>query len=331
MRLANRIDLSRLTVGDWGRIAAGLVVLCLVVVAYGVLPVAYEQPLMTTYVWLTAHWENISHYSHGPLIPLIALGLVWWKHAEFKNVKWGSSNWGYAVILFAMMVYYTGVKAGQPRLVVISFVFLLYGLALALGGRDVFRLLFFPISFLFLMVPLNFFEERIGFPLRLIVAHTATTLLNLLGIEAVRIGSGIRSAVFNFDVADPCSGIRSLMALTTVTAAYAYVTQNRQWKRWVLFLAAAPLAVLGNTIRVLSIAMVAQVYGQDVASKAYHDYSGYIVFGVALSAMVLVGVALNFPYRKVVEHWLHPLPAPAPPKSAPPQPMISITTKEAHE
>ena len=168
------------------------------------------------------------------------------------------------------------------------------------------RVLFFPITFLFFMVPLNFLDQMVGFPLRTFVAISSATVLNWLGIKTVCIGTGIYSSVFRFDVADPCSGIRSLMALLTVTAAYAYVTQKSQWKRWVLFLSAMPLAVLGNMARVTSIALVAQVYGQELASKAYHDWSGYIVFGVALGAMVLFGMLLNLPYRQIWQRWMRP-------------------------
>ena len=147
----------------------------------------------------------------------------------------------------AVGFYYLGVKADQPRIVVFSFVLLLYGLALALGGRQIFRHLFFPISFLFLMIPLNFLDEVVGFPLRQMVASLSTVLLNWLGIETVTVGTAIYSRVFHFDVADPCSGIRSLMALTTVTAAYAYVTQRVQWKRWVLFLVCYALGGVGKS------------------------------------------------------------------------------------
>jgi exosortase len=97
------------------------------------------------------------------------------------------------------------------------------------------------------------------------------------------------------------------MALTTVTAAYAYVTQTSQVKRWILFLSAVPLAVLGNMARVISIALVAQAYGQEMALKAYHDYSGYIVFAVALSLMALLGWLLDLPYRRIWNHWTQPL------------------------
>src|SRR5271154_4778219 len=164
------------------------------------------------------------------------------------------------------------------------------------------------------MIPLNFLDEMVGFPLRMLVTEASTSLLNWLGIETVHRGTAIYSSVFHFDVADPCSGIRSLMALTTVTAAYGYVTQHVQWKRWVLFLSAMPLAVLGNLARVTSIALVAQVYGQELASKTYHEYPGYIVFGVALSTMVIIGLLLNFPFRHYFENWLKP---PSPPESGP--------------
>jgi exosortase len=290
----------------WVKWGLGLAVGALVVYAYWVQPV--ERGL-TCYQWLTLHWSHVSNYSHGPLIPLIAAGLVWWKRKELFAQAIRPVAWGPVIVGLAMAVYYFGVKAIQPRIVVFSFVLVLYGLVLSLAGRAMFRVLFFPITFLLLMIPLNFLDEQIGLPLQHFMAWAATWLLNALGIEAIRIGTGIYSHVFQFDVAAPCSGIRSLMALTTVTAAYAYITQHVQWKRWLLFLSAMPLAVLGNLVRVLSIALVAQVYGQQVATKAYHDYSGYIVFGVALSTMVIIGLLLNFDYRRVWSNLMKPVEA----------------------
>lgn len=285
----------------------GIAVLGLIYYAYFVQVVeAHPDSKLSCYQWLTSHWTNISNYSHGPLIPLIAIALVWWKWAEVSTAGIEPFPGGVAVVAGAMAVYYVGVKAVQPRVVVFSFVLLLYGLTLTLGGRRLFRQLFFPITFLLLMIPLNFLDEKVGFPLRMMVTQASTALLNWFGIPTVRRGTAIYSAVFHFDVADPCSGIRSLMALTTVTAAYGYVTQRVQWKRWVLFLSAMPLAVLGNMARVTSIALVAQVYGQELASKTYHEYSGYIVFGVALSTMVIIGLVLNFPYHRVFQNWLKP-------------------------
>jgi exosortase len=262
---------------------------------------------MTTYQWLTGHWRNVSLYSHGPLIPLIALGLAWWKRQEIFAQVMQPVSWGAIYVAVAMMLYYGGVKAVQPRVTVISFVLLLYGLTYTLAGRGLFRSLFFPISFLFLMIPLNFLEERVAVPLRFLMAWAATGLLNLLGIETIQRGTAIISPnVFSFDIANPCSGIQSLMALTTVTAAYAYVTQTSQWKRWLLFLSALPLAVLGNLVRVVGIALIAQNFGTKTAMELHDSVAGFIVFAVAWVAMVGIGWLLDFPYRQVWARWTKP-------------------------
>jgi len=253
-------------------------------------------------------WYSQAYRTAVSIAPILFAWQVWAVRGQLGALRQPPTSVGIALVLLATMIYYAGIKAAQTHSVIISFVLLLYGLALTLGGRRIFQMLFLPITFLFLMVPLNFLDEMVGFPLRMMVAKAATATLNWLGIPTIRAGTGIYSSVFRFDVADPCSGIRSLMALTTVTAAYAYVTQHAQWKRWVLFLSAMPLAVLGNMARVVTIALVAQVYGQEVATKAYHDYSGYIVFGVALSAMVIFGLLLNFPYRRVWQSWMQPVP-----------------------
>lgn len=346
------------------RVALSAALVGLLIYAFGVQKAEND---LSCFAWLTGHWTNVSNYSHGPLIPLIASFLLYWNVSQrapagtnwqpYWNamiaggatlgiwfvagmispdwetrgyyyamrllpvpVAWqvwalrdhlrgeaaASSRAGLVMVTAAVGLYYVGIKAVQPRVVVAAGVLLLYGIAWTLRGREVFRLVFFPISFLFLMVPLNFLDNAIGFPLRMFVAKTATVILNFVGIEAIQHGSGIVSAVFRFDVADPCSGIRSLMALLTVTAAYAYVTQSVQWKRWFLFLWAMPLAVLGNLARVVSIALVAQVYGQELATKVYHEWSGFILFPVALVAMVVIGLLLNFDYRRFIQKLMQP-------------------------
>jgi exosortase len=262
-------------------------------------------------IWLVGSainpdWESAAYTYAMWVLPLPLAWQVWTLREHLRSDEPPQFRAGLAVIGVAMAIYYIGVKAVQPRIVVGAGVVLLYGLVLATRGPAVWRLVFFPISFLFLMVPLNFLDNAIGFPLRMFVATAATNILNFIGIETIQRGSGIISSVFRFDVADPCSGIRSLMALTTVTAAYAYVTQHAQWKRWFLFLCAVPLAVLGNLARVISIALVAQVYGMEFANKVYHDWSGFILFPVALAAMVLVGILLNLPYGRLIHRWTQP-------------------------
>src|SRR5436305_708994 len=100
------------------------------------------------------------------------------------------------------------------------------------------------------------------------------------GLRAWLRGTGGRGRGVWLEVADPCSGIRSLMALMALTSLYGYIAMDQSWKKWVLFLSSIPLAVVGNLARITTVALVAQGFGQDWAMKIYHDYSGYIVFSL---------------------------------------------------
>ena len=146
----------------------------------------------------------------------------------------------------------------------------------------------------------------------------STALLNGLGIAAERSGSAIYSAAaggFNFDVADPCSGIRSLLAMTALTAVYAYATQKTLLKKWILFLCSIPLAIIGNIARITTVALVAKAFGQKVATGLYHDYSGYIFFPVAIGLMVGVGSLLNLDFNRMWNQWKQDLLSPISPSS----------------
>ena len=339
--------------------------------------------------WMTGHWEELSNYSHGPMIPLISAGLIlrrskrfWelWDHNQrFRNlcylgcalvgfgllweslpkswvvmverllnpVGWGKydfkavtlflplfvslgfylveqtpsqNRWGLAVTIFAVLLYWVGVKSAQTHTVVVSFIILLYGLSLYLWGREASRPLVFPIAFLFLMVPLNFLD-RITVPLASFVTLCAAHICDWIGIDVAYKGTQIWSAkgAFQFEIAEGCSGIRSLVALGMVTAVYAYLTEKIQWKRWAIFLASLPLAVLGNVARVTTIMLVAQAFGQQLAGGLYHDYSSFIFFPVALLGMLLFAALLKLDYATYWTRLVHPSSPPPRPRSARPE------------
>jgi exosortase len=134
----------------------------------------------------------------------------------------------------------------------------------------------------------------------------ATAMLNGLGIGAVQIGTAIRSTVaggFEFDVADPCSGLRSLLAMTALTAVYAYFSQRTILRKWILFMASIPLAVVGNIARIVTVAIVAEAFGGKLALGIYHDYSGYILFTASITMMVVIGGLLNLKFSEVLAKW----------------------------
>jgi len=262
---------------------------------------------LSLFGWLWLYWGRGADYAHGYVVPVVAAGLFAWKwRRRLHAVPLSTANSGLAVVLAGVTIYWIGVKAANPRLVAGSLVVLIFGLILYLAGWDWAKELWFPCAFLLFMIPLNFLEQYISFPLRIFVAQVSTALLNVLGQDVYREGTGIYSTASRFlplEVADPCSGIRSLMALMALTSLYGYIAMDQSWKKWVLFLSSIPLAVVGNLARITTVALVAQGFGQHLAMSIYHDYSGYIVFSLAILCMIGLGAMLNIDYHELIHRW----------------------------
>lgn len=272
-----------------------------------------EVYTQSAFAWMHNYWSSEANlhggvdYSHGYLIPFVTLGVLWMKRNDLARVPKSVSQIGLAIIIMALLFHWLGAKAQQTRLSLFSLIMLMWGVPFYFYGWQVAKLLIFPCAYLVFCIPMTFLDA-LSFPLRLFAASASTGILNGLGIEAERSGSAIYSAGgggFNFDVADPCSGIRSLLAMTALTAVYAYLTQKTLLKKWILFACAIPLAIIGNMARIATIALVAQAFGEQIALTLYHDYSGYVVFGVAIGCMVGIGSALNVNYKEVWQQWKH--------------------------
>ena len=274
-------------------------------------------------LWMVNRWMDAASfggqdYSHGFLIPLVSIGVLWWKRKEVANAPRYVSKAGLAVVVIALFIHWLGAKSQQPRASLFGLLVLFWGIPFYFYGWQVAKWLIFPCSYLIFCIPLNFLDS-LTFPLRIFSTIISTSLLNGLGIAAERSGSAIYSTAaggFNFDVADPCSGIRSLLAMTALTAVYAYATQKTLLKKWILFICSIPLAIVGNIARITTIALVAEAFGQKVATGLYHDYSGYILFPVAIGLMVGVGVLLNLDFKKVWIQWKQHLLSPISSSSA---------------
>ena len=232
---------------------------------------------------------------HGWIVPLFSAALLWRRRRELAAAV-GAPSWrGLACVVFGLFLFWVGVRGDQVRISQIGLYWTLWSLSYAICGAAFARLTLFPAAFLLFTVPLSFLDI-FTVKLRFLTSSLAAGLLNGIGIPVMRTGTGLHCLAgdgFNLDVADPCSGLRSIFALSALTAAYAYVTQKTLWKKWVLFLCAVPVAVLGNLVRIVSIAIVAQCCGQEVATGFYHDYSGYVVFLVGILAVMQIGAWLQ--------------------------------------
>lgn len=248
------------------------------------------------FVWVGRQWiADGGDFSHGWIMPLVSLGVVWMKRKELAAARAKQSYIGLFVLLFSLVLHWAALRAQQPRVSLVAFVGVIWSIPFFLYGRKVAGMLLFPAGYLLLCFT-SYLLISFTMSLRLASCAVSCGLLNGLGITSVRNGTAIYSAAaggFNFDVADPCSGLRSLVVMTALAAPYAYFTQKSQIKRWVLFALSVPLAMMANITRIVTIAVVAEMFGKEIAVSIYHDYSGYLVFAVATMLMVSAGQLLN--------------------------------------
>lgn len=282
-----------LMVGFWVAVAVGLVSL------FGVEgnneEAAYQG--RSAIGWMVGRWMWAkTDMSHGWLIPLVSLAMVWTRRKDLQGAECQVSWSSLGVILIALLLYLVGIRVQQTILVLLALVALIWGIPFLFLGRKIARILLFPCAYLVFCIPMTFLDY-LTFPLRLVSSSVSVGLLNGLGIPVAQSGTAIFIKVgegLALDVAHPCSGLRYLLAMVALTTAYAYFTQHTALKRGILILAAVPLAMAGNIARITLIALVGVVFGQEFALGFYHDYSGYIVFGVATLLMLGVGRLLDW-------------------------------------
>lgn len=228
-------------------------------------------------------------------VPVFSLYVLWTDRARLLRSLGAPSVFGLVLALPFLALGFLGVRGIQLRLEIVAFVGLLIAAPWAFYGRRAAQVVLFPALFLLFCIPLATFLDVVTVHLRLLATGVASALLQGFGVDIVRQGTmlGAADGSFSIDVAEPCSGLRSIFALMALTAAYAYYNQPTWPRRAALFALSVPIAVIGNVVRVLSICLVAKCCSKDFALGFYHDYSGYVVFAAAILLMVASGELIS--------------------------------------
>jgi exosortase len=243
---------------------------------------------------MVLHWRHVPAYNHGFLVAPLAAWFAWERRADLRRATLQGSWLGLIPLALgtgSLAVGRLGVELMTMRA---GFVLSLIGLVLLLLGRQAFRILAFPLLFLFLMVPLpESLLNVIAFPLQLVAAQAAVASLHWLGIPSLLEGNIIHLAHAELFVEQACSGIRSLMSLITLSVIFAHFFQRVAWERVVLVLSTVPIAVLVNALRVALTGILAHVFGEEAATGFIHDAEGVLTFGIALGLLLGVASALQ--------------------------------------
>jgi exosortase len=254
-------------------------------------------------IFAHAHEEDMSF---GWFVPIFSLYVLWTKRDELIEAVCNSRfSWlGLILCIPFLGISLLGTRGVQLRLEQLGFIGLCVTLPWTFFGWRMAKLFLFPAFYLLFCIPLATFLDFVTIQLRYLASATSLAVLNGIGLEAVREGTAVISRgahPFAVDIAEPCSGLRSLFALMALTAGYAYFNQPTWFRRALLFLCSIPLAILGNVARIVSICVIASCTDPQFATGFYHDYSGYIVFIVAISLMVVAGGILDRIFNKETE------------------------------
>jgi len=250
-------------------------------------------------VKLVTDWYILPDFSHGFLIPFFALFLLWDKREEIRHTPIAPSWAGTSLVVLGLCELLVGIFATDLFLQRTSFVLLLAGLIWTLLGKAMLGRVKFVLFVLLLAIPLPaVLFNQITFPLQLLASHFASDILPWFQVPVLQDGNIIRLPAMPLEVAEACSGIRSLMSLFTVAVIYGYFLERKTWRRWVLALSALPIAVAANVARIVGTGLCVQYWDPDKALGFFHEFSGWLMFLVSLGCLYLVHVTMRFATRK---------------------------------
>jgi exosortase len=232
---------------------------------------------------LAIQWWTDPDYSQGFLVPLFAAYVAWCKRADWRRAKDDPNNFGLIVIIGGVFLLFLGTLGAELFTTRFSLLLVMAGLILFLRGSKRLLAMAFPLEFLIFMIPIPaIVYNQVTFPLQLLASRLAGSWLEVIGIPVFRDGNILTMSNYSLEVVEACSGIRSLMALISLSVAYCYLAERRNWVRCLLVLATVPIAIVTNAIRIVVAGMFAHRLGPAYAEGFLHQASGWLIFVTAL-------------------------------------------------
>jgi exosortase len=245
---------------------------------------------------LARQWVSDDNYSHGFFVVPLAIFFAWARRDALANAPGRPSIAGLVLIVGSLLVLMAGLLGAELFLSRVAFVGVLAGTVLFVWGRDHFRILAFPIAFLLLMIPLPAIVfNQIAFPLQLLASRAGEAVIGLAGIPVLREGNVLQLPSRTLEIVEACSGIRSLVSLITLAVVLGYFTERRTGARLVITLAAVPIAILANAVRVAGTGLASELISPAAADGFFHTFSGWLMFVCAFVGLMAVQRAIAAP------------------------------------
>jgi len=282
-------------------------------VPLGVVGALFVALYWSTFAFMMHRWSTDEAYQHGWVIIPIALAVTWYKRDKLRTLPVRSHRAGLWVIGFALLLHLFEKAMDLNGPSPLSIPFFVAGAVLHFLGGAFLRELIFPIAYLSFMIPIpGGFTEIVSFPLRLLATNLSKLVVGLFGVHVQGAGMNIEFLQPNgreyiqLTVADPCSGLHSLLAIKALHAITAYLSRLRLGWKWVLFMCAIPIALMANLTRIVGIILIGAYWSKDIALGLFHDWSSPILFAIAFIILISIGRLLE---------WLTAPPTPSPSSS----------------
>jgi len=247
---------------------------------------------------MAVQWATDENMGHGFFVPIVAGFIAWQRRDALLAIPRKPNGWGLFLVIFAAceaLVATLGAEIFTARL---AFIIALVGVILYLGGTRWVRALAFPLVLLLFMIPIPaIIYAQLTLKLQMLASQLGELLITGMGIPVLRAGNTLQLPSQTLDIAEACSGIRSLLSLGFLSLVYAYWADRRIWMRWALLIATVPIAIGANGIRVAITGLLSQINTQ-LATGIYHETEGYIVFVVALAALIITHKIISYAARK---------------------------------
>ncbi|UFS68825.1 exosortase [Geomonas sp. RF6] len=249
----------------------------------------------TFYKLFSFGWDN-ADYSHGPLILGAFFWLLWQRRDALKFRGSDEMNiFSFFTLLVGLACYAVGSMHGSMAIEAFSIVPVLLGATGFLFGKEGRKALLFPVIFLLFLVPPPLaFTDMLTAPLKMLVANASATLLKVAGYMVTKNGAVIIVNDYSIVVGDPCSGLRSLVALMAVGALYAQMQAGSALKKGALFLSVIPISIVANIVRLILLCLISVYLGEAAAEGFLHGFSGFLLFAVSVVCLVLTDAAMEW-------------------------------------
>ncbi len=261
-------------------------------------PVAWLSVLVSilyapALVSMVREWFELEEMGHGIFVPFLAGYIAWQNRAQVLAQPVRPNWWGLALVLWGFCQLVLGTLGADFFIARSAFLVAAIGVLLTTCGTAIVRQLAFPLFLLLFMIRLpQFVYSQITFPLQIFASTAAEISLSLLGIPVLRDGNVLELANQRLSVVEACSGIRSLISLSFLSLVYGYFFDSKSWMRWILLLAAVPIAIIANASRI-TITGILSEYNKEFAEGAYHTFEGWVIFMVALMILIIVHQFIN--------------------------------------